>query len=519
MQANENKSLSPIFTNNKFWLSPNSLIIIFLISWSIIQFSFARPVYFIDDWNGWRQAATQSVARNLFRPDSSLFYPQINWGGNGPGYLESELQIYPAMIAIIMKFAGDVEWPGQLLSVIFIALTGLTLFKMLAREFGGYLSLFGTIFFLTSCAPVHLSTSVQPDSLCLLFYTLGLAAFIRFVESETNKHLYLSAICMTLAALIKPTALNLGITQFIFILLAYPKLLHLKRLWASWIVILIIVGLYMAHAYLLYVTYGNTWGVLAGDSKFPELRNFFIPWLYMKLTYMTLIWGIGVFGTIAGLYILLVRKCLPIEWALILGNLAAVFVSWRYTSNRGYGAHYHMYTNILSTLLITHAGKQLLLSKKLQIKTLYTILAFMITIQYGASLYYRRNPLRLHYHPDVTYTGRQLARIARPEDLVIVRSGSTSVSRELWGKRINNFQDPRIFYIAKVRGWSLPSDIMGSSRIKTLVRKGARYYVEPGSPRTNDPKLYHYLQSNSIIVHSSKRGRIYALKTLGNTPF
>lgn len=40
---------------------------------------------------GWRQADMLSVARNYFRNGFHLFFPQIDWSGAGPGFLEMEL--------------------------------------------------------------------------------------------------------------------------------------------------------------------------------------------------------------------------------------------------------------------------------------------------------------------------------------------------------------------------------------------------------------------------------------------
>ena len=55
-------------------------IVIFL--WALLQLSFALPDNIVNDWLGWRQADTQTIASNFMQPGSNIFYPQINWGGN-----------------------------------------------------------------------------------------------------------------------------------------------------------------------------------------------------------------------------------------------------------------------------------------------------------------------------------------------------------------------------------------------------------------------------------------------------
>ncbi|MFZ2323883.1 MAG: hypothetical protein WAV89_09315 [Ignavibacteriaceae bacterium] len=94
-----------------------------ILLWMILQISFAIPGSIVNDWMGWRQADTQTIARNFLKPGSNIFYPQINWGGTGPGVVESEFQLYTFIIAQIMKVTGESVLPGQLLSLLFIALT------------------------------------------------------------------------------------------------------------------------------------------------------------------------------------------------------------------------------------------------------------------------------------------------------------------------------------------------------------------------------------------------------------
>src|SRR5262245_7697315 len=48
----------------------------------------------------WRQADTASIAHN-FVGSYNLLYPQIHWGGSGPGYVETEFQLYPFIVALL----------------------------------------------------------------------------------------------------------------------------------------------------------------------------------------------------------------------------------------------------------------------------------------------------------------------------------------------------------------------------------------------------------------------------------
>src|SRR6185436_15827296 len=84
--------------------------------WVLVGWVYLRPANVAADRTGWRQADTQTIAVNLTEPGASILFPRIAWGGDGPGYVETELQVYPAAIAILMRAFRPSEWARQLLS-------------------------------------------------------------------------------------------------------------------------------------------------------------------------------------------------------------------------------------------------------------------------------------------------------------------------------------------------------------------------------------------------------------------
>ncbi|GIU70333.1 MAG: hypothetical protein KatS3mg002_1569 [Candidatus Woesearchaeota archaeon] len=74
-------------TNSKKYLA------LIILIWVIIQLTISLPDSLLNDWMSWRQADTQNIARNFYKNGESIFHPQINWGGNGPGYVENEFQL------------------------------------------------------------------------------------------------------------------------------------------------------------------------------------------------------------------------------------------------------------------------------------------------------------------------------------------------------------------------------------------------------------------------------------------
>ena len=95
-----------------------------LVVWAACQF-WMRPPSVVTDWMGWRQADTMAMAKNFYERPSGLLWPRIDWGGDGPGFVESELALVPFVVSRAFRFVGSVEWPGQLLSLVCTALAGL----------------------------------------------------------------------------------------------------------------------------------------------------------------------------------------------------------------------------------------------------------------------------------------------------------------------------------------------------------------------------------------------------------
>ncbi|GMU95630.1 ArnT family glycosyltransferase [Ignavibacterium album] len=482
--------------------------------WVIIQLFVSLPDSILDDWMSWRQADTQNIARNFYKYGESIFYPQINWGGNGPGYVENEFQLYTYLISKIFILTGEHTLPGQLLSLIFIIITSLFLFKLVIYRFNNEkAALFSVIVFLVSNGPVHLSTAIMPDALSIMFYSIGLYSFIRYTDEKNRIHLLSFIVFTAFAGLVKPLALNLGIIQFFIILLGRKELLKDYKIWIGWLLIVGIVGGYMFFSYNLFLKYGNTFGVIGGEKKFPTLHGLTVLIHYPKLFYMSVVWGLGITGWFSLIYLLLKKKFTNIEWAMFIGNIIAVFVAMRYMVNQGFSPHYYIFMCLWGAYLSGYAFKILeenYSHKGIRAKFV-TAVSVIILIVFAAHLFHRTHPLRIHYHPNVNQTGNKLKEVAEPNSLIIVRSIANERERSTWGNRINNFEDPRIFYISDLHGWSLPRDYKGFKRVEEYRRQGAKYYVEPyGNPV--DSLLEQYLMKNSVLVHADSNGRIYKFK-------
>ena len=67
----------------------------------------------------WRECDVASIARIYYCEDMNLFYPSIDWCGDGPGYAEMEFPIFPWLDTVLYKNFGCHETLGRVLVYIF----------------------------------------------------------------------------------------------------------------------------------------------------------------------------------------------------------------------------------------------------------------------------------------------------------------------------------------------------------------------------------------------------------------
>ncbi|MEZ4403026.1 MAG: glycosyltransferase family 39 protein [Kofleriaceae bacterium] len=470
-----------------------------LAAWAVVMLTARRTDAITDDWQGWRQADTAAIARNFVDEDADPLRPRIDWRGDGPGYVETELQLYPALVATMARVTGDVVRPGQLVSLACVVLACGLLWRALARRFGDGPGLVGLIAALSMQGTIVASTTIQPDPLAFLAFTIGWLAFLEDVARPTRRALATWVIATAVAGLVKPTTLELGLAQVVYVAAARRELLRRPRLWLAWAAVLATVGGYLLYARTLYVDYGNTFGVLSGgDSKLPTAAALASVTAWRELARYAIIWGVGVLAVPAALYLAITRRLTAEELALAVAAKVLVLVAFRYTSST-FGTHYHLPHVVVGAWLTAHAATHLPRPR------------LVLALVAAAGLVLGARAVRfvdaLPRQPE-TVLGEQLAALARPGALVVVRARAEGYSRA-W-HTVNNFQDPRVFWLSRTRGWVVPSDLAGSAAIADYARRGARYYVHVAQHPV-DADLAAWLTAHAHRVAAGDAGAIYDL--------
>src|SRR5579872_3675490 len=129
------------------------------------------------DHPSWRQGDTASIARNFALLRYNPFFPQTNYDGPPPNYVELELQIVPFLAATLYKIFGIHEVFGRLLSIAFsvatIAVIGLFARRLFISGVAGAAAAF---LFAVFPGSMYYGRTFMPDTTMVFFLTAALSS-------------------------------------------------------------------------------------------------------------------------------------------------------------------------------------------------------------------------------------------------------------------------------------------------------------------------------------------------------
>jgi 4-amino-4-deoxy-L-arabinose transferase-like glycosyltransferase len=303
---------------------------------------------------GWRECDVAGIARNFYREGMNIWYPRVDWRGDGPGFAEMEFPLYPWLIAASYKVLGYHEVIGRFIAYAF-SLATLALVLALARQ---TLPPAGTIaagvFFGLSPLIVRVSNAIQPEALMLLAYVGAVYAFLRWLDSGARGW-YLTALAATaLAILAKVTAAHIG--------LLFAILLIERRGWKALVdpavivfaVVALLPGLiWYQHAHGFWVTYGNSLGVSNEDHWIgPDVfthPSFAMGLLASELYFVWIPTGLilAIYGVARAPRSPAARLAVPWYVAIIIFYLLTIR-----TTSAGWALYYHVFSAAPAALLV-----------------------------------------------------------------------------------------------------------------------------------------------------------------------
>ncbi|HEY5340700.1 MAG TPA: glycosyltransferase family 39 protein [Candidatus Aquilonibacter sp.] len=327
------------------------------------------------DHPAWRQGDTANIARNFATLQYNIMYPQTNYDGPPPNYVELELQIVPFLAATLYKIFGVHAIFGRLITLAFsagtVAVVGLFGRWLFTSALAGLAAAF---FYAIFPGSIYYGRTFTPDTTMVFFLTAALYVVTRLiVEDEVfnQRSLARATALLTLAYLAKPIAVagiipvagslyervRAGRTMrptAMLVLLVVPLLIlwlydvrvsaHAEWHWASGITTLHVIPALKAavtstHGFMLKLTQfreviGMLRATMLGTIAFFLSIAGFISLVWTPMRSKALLWG-WLAGGLAYVYVVVTVErvdyymylLLPL-CALAIGALVMRFVTW-----------------------------------------------------------------------------------------------------------------------------------------------------------------------------------------------
>jgi 4-amino-4-deoxy-L-arabinose transferase-like glycosyltransferase len=241
-------------------------------------------------WHSWRQADTAAMARNFYENNFNLFYPQIDWGGNTSGVVESEFPIYSFAVAALYQIFGFNDMWGRLLSVLFSLFTIYGLYLLIKKYISETVALWSAFIYAVIPLNIYYGRAFMPESAMLMCSVWGIYHFSLWLESSAKKYFVLSAVFITLAVLLKIPTLYIGLPLLYLAWLRFgSKTLKTGSLWLFAIMVLVPVAAWYYHAHQIYFQSGLTFVIWDfGTDKWGNFDLIITPSFYNDILFKSI---------------------------------------------------------------------------------------------------------------------------------------------------------------------------------------------------------------------------------------
>jgi dolichyl-phosphate-mannose-protein mannosyltransferase len=181
-----------------------ALCAIVLLGLALRLYDIHNPIL---DHPGWRQGDEAAIARNFAQLQDNIAYPQTDYNGPAPNYVELELQIVPFAAAQLYRVFGVHEVFARLIVVAFSLATIVLLYFFGRDLFGRRAGLIAALFYAIAPGAVYYGRTITPDTDMVFFMTGALFFWWRWACDRRVPDFWWSVIFGAFAWLAKPPAL------------------------------------------------------------------------------------------------------------------------------------------------------------------------------------------------------------------------------------------------------------------------------------------------------------------------
>lgn len=396
----------------------------------------------LTDFHSWRQADTAAVARNFARDGFNLLLPHyddlssIQSGIENPrGLRFVEFPLYSAMFGLLYKIAPviPVEVYGRLVTIFFSLIIIAIMYYFVLKEHSRISAFFAALVFAVFPAFVFYSRVVLPETTAVGFTFIAMLLLYRWNMGGSKKKqialMVLSAVCLSLAILIKPTVIFFGLAPLYFFFLAYR--FRLLRQPGAWIYLILALA-----PFLLWRAYIQKYpeGIPASDWLITKVNTYqgqqviflkpaFFRWIFYERINLMIFGGYLSAFFITGL---LTRLKRPFLYFILAASFAYLFVF------EGGNVQHEYYQTIIFPALAIFAGigiGTLLKGKNSFVSPVfvYPVILTVMVLSWSFSYYYKIKG-NYTYPEDLNQMAKIIDTFTRPSDKIITeRMGDTTL--------------------------------------------------------------------------------------------
>jgi 4-amino-4-deoxy-L-arabinose transferase-like glycosyltransferase len=403
------------------------------------------------------------MARNYYENDYNFAYPQIDWGGNTKGYVESEFPIYSFLIALLYKILGFHDYMGRIISIFFSLISVIFLYRLYKLFFDDKTSLISTAIFAILPLNIFFSRAIMPESLLIMSVILGVYFFQLWLTGQRTVNYLLSVIFISLACLIKIPTLYIGLPLLYLSWIKFGRKTFTNwKLWLYCLVVFAAVFLWYYHAHQIKINYGLSFGIWEyGEDKWGNwgLIFSFKFWnriLFQSIAEKHLTW-MGAMVFIGGLFF---RRSTREERVFDFWLIALII----YFIIVGRGNYVHEYYQLPFIIPASaFMGKTInFLAELSKVRGKYKII---LTIASLAIISLSFGQYRIYFgkeNPEKSATYKLSGTIER-----LTPRGSLVLAVDR--------NDPTLLYLSNRKGWHAHPDQLNDDFLKKRASEGAEY--------------------------------------------
>jgi 4-amino-4-deoxy-L-arabinose transferase-like glycosyltransferase len=453
------------------WIKNNGVTILILAIIFVIRIPHMTHNPY--EYDSWRQSDTEAIARNFVEHKFNIFFPQLNYDGPLPNYVQLEFQITTFIIAILYKMFGYHYVLARMVPILFFMGSAYLIYLVTKHYYNRETAWISLMLYGTFPLVILYSRAIMPESAALFFFLGAFYFYSKWISEEKFILLFLSSIFTALAISQKVPTVFIGIPMIFMAMVKYRfKMLIRGDLWLFAITALMPPLVYFKWLETI-AEYKFVTGI-AAKHIFPNLFEALsskeaLAFFEMELPRAFTWWAILLF--IFGFLFIRWKKEHAIGvWAIAMLMEAAAVVAV---------IKFNYYLIFLSPVIAILGASILYQMNKTKMGSIVSIIVIAALLWNSYTI---AQSFMVKQNPELMAQAKYVKELTNKEDLIAVGT-----------------DDPSLLNACQRIGWRIGNTYPGNplEELKYFVAHGAKYFIPlKGYIDGDDGSLMKYLDSH-----------------------